>query len=168
MDGLALLDGAGGEFGVAFDGGHELVGDADGVVGVLEEDGGVGFGVGAAAVVAGGDEGVGLGFFLALALDEVDDVGMVDVEDDHLGGAAGLAAGLDDAGEGVEAAHEAERAGSGAAAGEGLHGAADAERLEPAPEPHLKSMPSVLARVRMESRESCTELMKQALHWGLE
>src|ERR1700735_1440300 len=41
------------------------------------------------------------------------------------------------------------------------------ERLEPAPEPHLKSMPSVLARVRMESSESCTELMKQAEHCGL-
>src|SRR6202522_163639 len=38
------------------------------------------------------------------------------------------------------------------------------DRLEPAPEPHLKSMPSVLARVRMLSRESCTELMKQAEH----
>ena len=63
--------------------------------------------------------------FLDLALDEVFDVGVVDVEDDHLGGAAGLAAGLDDAGEGVEAAHEAERAGGGAAAGEGFHAAAD-------------------------------------------
>src|ERR1700721_4047988 len=42
------------------------------------------------------------------------------------------------------------------------------ERLLPAPEPHLKSMPSVLARVRMESSESFTELMKQAEHWGLE
>src|ERR1700761_8529251 len=41
------------------------------------------------------------------------------------------------------------------------------ERLEPAPEPHLKSMPSVLARVRMESSESCTELMKQAEHCGV-
>src|ERR1700761_1738311 len=40
------------------------------------------------------------------------------------------------------------------------------ERLEPAPEPHLKSMPSVLARVRMESSESSTELMKQAEHCG--
>src|SRR6202789_850249 len=40
------------------------------------------------------------------------------------------------------------------------------ERFEPAPEPHLKSMPSVLARVRMESSESCTELIKQAEHWG--
>src|SRR5690349_8553898 len=36
------------------------------------------------------------------------------------------------------------------------------DRFEPVPEPHLKSMPSVLARVRMESIESCTELMKQA------
>src|SRR5271169_7123590 len=42
------------------------------------------------------------------------------------------------------------------------------ERFEPAPEPHLKSMPSVLARVRMESSESWTELMKQAEHCGLE
>src|ERR1700736_1870211 len=41
------------------------------------------------------------------------------------------------------------------------------ERLVPVPDPHLKSMPSVLARVRMESRESFTELMKQAEHWGL-
>src|ERR1700722_17227648 len=43
-----------------------------------------------------------------------------------------------------------------------------AERLLPAPEPHLKSMPSVLARVRMESSESLTELMKQAEHCGRE
>src|SRR5579859_8138844 len=41
------------------------------------------------------------------------------------------------------------------------------ERFVPVPDPHLKSMPSVLARVRMESSESCTELMKQAEHCGL-
>src|ERR1700744_1563232 len=41
-----------------------------------------------------------------------------------------------------------------------------AERFEPAPEPHLKSIPSVLARGRMLSRESETELMKQAEHCG--
>src|ERR1700674_408963 len=40
------------------------------------------------------------------------------------------------------------------------------ERLVPVPDPHLKSMPSVLARVRMESSESFTELMKQAEHCG--
>src|SRR5579864_758458 len=43
---------------------------------------------------------------------------MVDVEDDHLGGAASLAAGLDDAGEGVESFHEAERSAGSASAGE--------------------------------------------------
>src|SRR6202050_3831144 len=41
------------------------------------------------------------------------------------------------------------------------------ERLVPVPEPHLKSMPSVFARVRMESSESFTELMKHAEHCGL-
>src|SRR3954463_1075939 len=40
------------------------------------------------------------------------------------------------------------------------------ERLEPVPEPYLKSIPSVLARVRMDSMESSTELMKQAEHCG--
>ena len=56
---------------------------------------------------------------------------MVDVEDDHLGGTAGLAAGLDDAGKGIEAAHEAERAAGGAAAGEGFHRSADAGKVGP-------------------------------------
>src|SRR5271165_4204881 len=41
------------------------------------------------------------------------------------------------------------------------------ERFEPVPLPHLKSMPSVLANVRIESSESFTELMKQAEHCGL-
>src|SRR5436853_7394044 len=41
------------------------------------------------------------------------------------------------------------------------------ERLVPVPDPHLKSMPSVLASVRIESSESYTELMKHAEHWGL-
>src|SRR4249919_2222158 len=41
-----------------------------------------------------------------------------------------------------------------------------AERLEPVPEPNLKSMPSVRASVRIESIVSWTELMKQAEHCG--
>jgi hypothetical protein len=56
------------------------------------------------------------GFFFRLALNEVDDVRMVDIQDDHLGGAASLAAGLDNTCESIEATHEAERAGSCAAA----------------------------------------------------
>src|SRR6476646_8013938 len=41
------------------------------------------------------------------------------------------------------------------------------ERLVPVPDPHLKSMPSVFAKVRMESSASFTELLTQAEHWGL-
>src|SRR5581483_540018 len=41
------------------------------------------------------------------------------------------------------------------------------DRFVPVPDPHLKSMPSVLARVRIESSESLTELMKQAEHCGV-
>ena len=40
------------------------------------------------------------------------------------------------------------------------------ERLVPVPDPHLKSIPSVLASVRMESMVSSTELMKHAEHCG--
>ena len=40
------------------------------------------------------------------------------------------------------------------------------ERFDPVPEPYLKSMPSVLARPRMEAMESPQELMKQAEPWG--
>src|SRR5215213_11020117 len=40
------------------------------------------------------------------------------------------------------------------------------DRLEPAPEPNLKSMASVLARSMIEDMLSWTELMKQALHCG--
>ena len=103
----AIHDGFGGKIGVAHYGYHEVVGDADGVVGVLEEDGTVGIGVGMRSVVSLQYERVRFGFFLTLALDEVNDVGMVDVEDDHLGGTTRLASGLDYSGEGVEAFHEA-------------------------------------------------------------
>jgi len=59
-----------------------------------------------AAVIARVDQGPGLLFFLLFALDEFNDVGMLGVQDDHLGRAARLAAGLDHAGEGVVALHE--------------------------------------------------------------
>src|SRR5580700_2797702 len=48
----AVGDCLGGEVGVADDRVHEVVGDADAVVGVLEEDGAVGVGVGRRTVVA--------------------------------------------------------------------------------------------------------------------
>src|SRR3990170_1170857 len=40
------------------------------------------------------------------------------------------------------------------------------DRLVPVPEPNLNSIPSVRARVRIESIVSWTELMKQAEHCG--
>src|ERR1700683_523481 len=40
------------------------------------------------------------------------------------------------------------------------------ERLVPVPEPHLNNMPSVLARSRIDSSVSPTELMKHAEHCG--
>ena len=122
LHGASVFDGAGGEAVVAQDRVHEVVGDADGVVGVLEEDGRVGIGIGRRAVVSRSDQRVRLGFFFRLALDEVDDIGVVNVEDDHLGGAARLAARLDDAGEGVKAFHEAERTAGGAAATQAFGG----------------------------------------------
>src|SRR5688572_15834997 len=41
-----------------------------------------------------------------------------------------------------------------------------ADRLLPVPDPNLNSIPSVLAKVRIESIVSWTELMKQAEHCG--
>src|SRR5262245_3473172 len=40
------------------------------------------------------------------------------------------------------------------------------DRMLPVPEPHLNSMPSVLARSRMDDIVSSTELMKHAEHCG--
>src|SRR5580692_339042 len=40
------------------------------------------------------------------------------------------------------------------------------ERFVPVPDPHLKSMPSVFASVRIESSESSTALIKHAEHCG--
>ena len=69
-------------------------------------------------VVALGDQCVGLGFFFLLAEDEFFDIGVVNVQDDHLRSAAGLAAGFNDAGESVESFHEAKRTAGSAAAAE--------------------------------------------------
>src|SRR3984893_7654042 len=45
-------------------------------------------------------------------------------------------------------------------------GEGSGERFEPVPEPYLKSMPSVLARVRIDSIRSSTLLLKHALDCG--
>ena len=71
-----------------------------------------------------------LALLLDLAPDELLDVGVVDVEDDHLGRPAGLAARLDRARRGVGAAHEADRARRRAAALQQLGAGADPGQVD--------------------------------------
>ncbi len=87
---------------------HKFVARAYAVVCVLEENRAVGLTVDG-RIVAGVDQRAGLLLLLGLAGDELDDVGVVDVEDDHFGRAACLASAFDYPCEGVVAAHEAHR-----------------------------------------------------------
>ena len=96
---------------------HEVIAHAHAVIGVLEGDGRVGLAI-EGAVVARVDQGPGLAFFARLAGHEIQDVRMIGVENDHLRRATRLAAGLDDVGEGVVAAHERDRPGGHPAAGQ--------------------------------------------------
>ena len=112
---LAVDHGLGPPVLVVHHGLHEIVGHAHAVVGVLEKNRRVGLAV-ERRVVARVHQRVGLLLFLGLAPDEIVDVGVVRVEDHHLGGPARLAAGLDDAREGVEALHETQRPAGPAAA----------------------------------------------------
>ena len=72
---------------------HEVIGDTHGVVGVLELDGVIGAARHVEAdVVARVDQRPRLLLLLRLGVDEVHDIGVVGVEDDHLGRAPGGAA----------------------------------------------------------------------------
>ena len=150
------------EVGALLDRAHELVGDADGVVRVLVLDAGD---VRAAEVhvETGVAQHADLVLLARLGLDELLDVGVVDVEDDHLRRAPGRAAGLDRAGRGIGAAHEADRAGRGAAGGQQFLRRADAREVQARTEPPLKIRPSSRYQFRIESIVSSTDRMKQAL-----
>ena len=115
------------ELAALLEGAHELVVDPHRVVGVLVLHG---HDVLAAEVhvVAGVAQRADLVLLARLGLDELLDVGVVDVEDDHLRRAAGGATGLDRAGGGVGAAHEADRAARGAAGGQQLLAASGSGR----------------------------------------
>ena len=108
---------------------HELVGHPDRVVGVLvlEADRVLAVEV---HVEAGVAQHACLALLGGLAPDEVLDVGMVHVEDDHLGRPTGLAPGLDGAGRGVGPPHEADRARGGAAALQELLRRADPRQVD--------------------------------------
>ena len=100
---------------------HELVGHPHRVVRVLILDR-----IRVPAVEVHIESGVSqrsrLLFLVRLAPDEVADVGVVDVEDDHLRCATGLAAGLDGPGRGVCASHERDGTRRRPAAGERFPG----------------------------------------------
>ncbi len=119
LDHRAVGDRAKTPIGVLDHGLHELVGHADRVVGVLVLDRER---VGAIKVhiEASVAEHARLALLLDLAPHELLDIGVVDVEDDHLGRATGLATRLDGAGRGVGTAHEADRTRGRAAALEEL------------------------------------------------
>ena len=94
---------------------HELVGHANAVIRILEEDRRIRFAIHAAAVPVV-QQHPRLLLFVRLGVDELDDVGMADIEDHHLRRAPRLAARLDDAGKRIEPLHERHRAGRDAAA----------------------------------------------------
>ncbi len=129
LDDRAVLARGQAELATLLDRAHELVGDAHRVVGVLVLHG---HDVLAAEVhvEAGVAQRADLVLLARLGLDELLDVGVVDVEDDHLGRAAGGATGLDGARGRVGAAHEGDRAGGGATGGQQLLGGADAREVQ--------------------------------------
>ena len=100
--------------------------------------------------------------FLRLAPDEVADVRVVDVEHDHLGRAAGLAARLDRPGPGVGAAHEGHRSEASPPLESCSFEERIFERLMPDPEPPRKIIPSLVFQSRIDSIVSSTERMKHA------
>ena len=148
---------------ILLEGAHELVGDPDRVVGVLILDGRAVLAV-EVHVEARVTQCSGLLLLVGLAPDEVLNVGVIDVEDDHLRRAPGLAAGLDRARTRIGATHEADGTTRRAAAGQGLLRRADLARLMPEPDPPLKIVPSSTYQLRIELMWSSTARMKQAEH----
>ena len=132
LDDLAGGAGAQPELGARLDRGHELVGDPHRVVGVLVLHGGD---VPAAEVhvEAGVAQRPDLVLLAGLGLDELLDVRVVDVQDHHLRGASGGAAGLDGSGRGVGSAHEGHGSGCSAAGAEQLLGGTDAGEVQAGP-----------------------------------
>ena len=108
FDDLAGAAGTQSELATIFDRVHELVADAYRVVGVLVLNARDVFAT-EVHVEPRIAKNANLLFFLHLGFNELFDVGVVDVEDDHLGGAAGGATALDGSGAGIGATHERHR-----------------------------------------------------------
>src|SRR6266496_1611360 len=87
---------------------HERIRDTNAVVCNLKEDAAVCLTVDG-TVISRIDESPGLYLLLRLALDELRDIRVIDVEDHHFRRPASLAAALDDSRESVKPLHEADR-----------------------------------------------------------
>ena len=84
------------------------------------------------------NQGGDLLLFLDFEIDEGFDVGMIDVEDDHLGRAAGGAPGFDRAGGGIPNFEPGHQAGARAAPGEAFAFAAEGRKIGPAARSELE------------------------------
>ena len=104
-------------------GAQKIVGQPDAEVFVLEHDRAVRFAIEIAGIALF-DQGAGFPLFILLGFNELLDIRVPDFEGVHLRCAAGFAARLDDAGDGVVHAQERQRATGAAAAGKFLTSAA--------------------------------------------
>ena len=109
---------AGGPVLVLLDSLHEVVGDANREIRILEHDRAIRLAIEVGLVATLLDQHAGLLLFLPFALDEFHHVGMPDLDRLHLGSTAGLAAALDHRGDLVVHPHEGERTAGMPAAGE--------------------------------------------------
>ena len=160
--------------GVVDDSLHELVGHANRVVGVLVLDRGDVLTV-EVHVEAGVAQDAGLLLLTGLAPNELLNVRVVHVEDDHFGGATGLAARLDGAGRGVGATHERDGATGGAAAFEDLGARADTREVDTGTRTTLEDdslfgvpVENRLHRVLDSEDETGTALLGHATHTDVE
>ena len=110
---------------VAIDRRHEIVGESNREIGVLEQDRTVGLAVEVRVVAPLLNQDPRLLLFLTLALDELHDVGVVNLQRLHLGSATGLATALHHSRHLIVDPHEGEGAGRLAATGELLSLAAE-------------------------------------------
>ncbi len=114
---------------VLLDGAHEFIGHAHRIVGVLEKYAAVSRSV-ETRIVARLDQRPGFLLFFDFALDELFDVGVIDVQNNHLRRAPGLAAGFDYARRRIGGFHERYRSRRGAAAGQLFFGRTNLGKID--------------------------------------
>ena len=147
LDDLASGAGTQTKFAAFFHGTHELIAHTDRVVGVLV--------LNADDVLAteihiepGIAQNANLALLGSLRLHELLDIGMVDIQNDHLRGPTSGTTGLDRAGRGICTPHERDRATGGTAGGEQFLGRADAAEIQPRTRATLEDQPLLAVPVQ--------------------